>query len=92
MMALSIIHMSVLFIYLLLNAFGNNIYILSLLIFLEGISGGAVSASFIAFLYDKCRNGSQYALLWAIHEIGGMILRILSGFLADSWGWKMFFS
>lgn len=91
MMILSFVHMTVLFMYALLSKIGNNVYFLSFLVFFEGISGGAVSAAFIAFLYDKCKNGSQYALLWAIHEIGGMTLRMISGFLADLAGWYLFF-
>lgn len=91
MMLVSIVHLIVLFAYVLLNKLGHNTSALSLVIFFEGISGGAVTAAFIAFLYDKCKNGSQYALLWAMHEMGGMIFRIASGFLVDLAGWNLFF-
>ena len=91
MITLSTTHMIFLFSYLLLNQVGNNTDVLCAVIFLEGISGGAVAAAFISFLYEECKNGSQYALLWAIHEIGGMVFRFLSGFLADQLGWHLFF-
>lgn len=91
MIILSATHMIFLFSYLLLNYVGNNVDILCAVIFLEGISGGAVAAAFISFLYEECKNGSQYALLWAIHELGGMCFRFSSGFLADQLGWNLFF-
>ena len=91
MIILSTTHMIFLFSYLLLNYVGNNTNVLCAVIFLEGISGGAVAAAFISFLYEECKNGSQYALLWAIHEIGGMVFRFSSGFLADQLGWHLFF-
>ena len=81
MIILSATHMIFLFSYLLLNYVGNNVDILCAVIFLEGISEGAVAAAFISFLYEECKNGSQYALLWAIHELGGMCFRFSSGFL-----------
>lgn len=91
MIILSIIHMIFLFSYLFLNYVGNNINVLCIVIFLEGISGGAVAAAFISFLYEECKNGSQYALLWAIHELGGICFRFYSGFLVDQLGWNLFF-
>jgi len=91
MMYLSFAHMISLFSYLALNVCGNNSNILCGVVFFEGITGGAVSAAFLAFLYDLCKNGSQYALLWAIHEIGGMFFRFTSGFFADAVSWTWFF-
>lgn len=88
---LSIAHMLSLFSYLMLCACGNNSNILCGVIFFEGITGGAVSAVFLAFLYDLCKNGSQYALLWAIHETAGMFFRFISGFCVDISGWLLFF-
>ncbi|MBR1734647.1 MAG: MFS transporter [Alphaproteobacteria bacterium] len=91
MMIISMMHMCFLFSYIILNYVGNDTNILCAIIFLEGVSGGAVSAAFIAFLYENCRNGSQYALLWAIHELSGTVFRFLSGFLADQFSWNTFF-
>lgn len=86
------IHMLFLFSYLFLCFYGNNIRILHIVIFLEGISGGAVSTVFIAFLYELCKTGSQYALVWAIHEISGIIFRLISGLCVDIIGWPIFFT
>lgn len=91
MMYLSAAHMLSLLSYLALNTYGNNSYILCAVIFFEGVTGGAVSAAFLAFLYYLCKNGSQYALLWAIYEIGGMFFRFSSGFFVDISGWTNFF-
>lgn len=87
-----LMHMIFLFSYLLLCAYGNDITILRCVVFLEGISGGAISTAFIAFLYMLCKTGSQYAIFWAVHELGGMILRLLSGICVDSFGWPIFFT
>lgn len=91
MIFFSIMHMSFLFCYVVLNRLGNDTDALCTTVFLEGLTGGAVAAAFIAFLYEECKNGSQYALLWAIHELGGMIFRLASGFLADMCDWAQFF-
>lgn len=91
MIFFSIMHMSFLFCYVILNRLGNDPDVLCTTVFLEGLTGGAVAAAFIAFLYEECKNGSQYALLWAIHELGGMIFRLTSGFLADICDWAEFF-
>lgn len=87
-----LLHIIFLFSYLLLCTFGSNVAILRIVVFLEGISGGAVSTAFIAFLYTICKTGSQYALFWAIHELSGMILRLLSGICVDSSNWPTFFT
>lgn len=91
MIVLSATHTIFLTTYALLNYVGNDVDVLCIVVFLEGFSGGAVAAAFIAFLYENCKNGSQYALLWAIHELGGMCFRLISGFLADQLGWTYFF-
>jgi hypothetical protein len=46
----------------------------------------------LAFLYDLCKTGTQYALLWAFHELGGMFFMSISGFVAESLGWVGYFS
>jgi PAT family beta-lactamase induction signal transducer AmpG len=89
MIYFSIFHMISLFSYIFL--FGKNYHMLCTVIFCDGITGGAVTAAFLAFLYEICKNGSQYAIAWAIHEIGGLIFRSMSGIFVDNMGWKLFF-
>lgn len=91
MIYLAVLHMFSIFFYALLYYVGNDSDILCATIFAEGLSGGAVSAAFIAFLYENCKNGSQYAVFWAVHELGAMCFRFSSGFLADCLGWGRFF-
>ncbi|MDR1334126.1 MAG: hypothetical protein LBJ71_02825, partial [Holosporaceae bacterium] len=89
MIYLSILHMLSLFSYIFL--LGKSYHILCAVIFFDGVSGGAVTAAFLAFLYSICKNGSQYAFSWAVHEIGGLIFRSTSGILVDILGWNLFF-
>ena len=85
-----LIHMISLFSYLFLYYHGHDIEVLQLVIFLEGVSGGAVTTAFIAFLYELCKNGSQYAIMWAIHEVSGFVFRFFSGLTVDKVGWLPF--
>jgi PAT family beta-lactamase induction signal transducer AmpG len=87
----SFAHMLSLFSYIILCKVGRDTNALCLVIFLNEATAGAVSSSFLAFLYDLCKNGSQYAVVWAIHEIGGIIFRSMSGILTDTMGWELFF-
>ena len=84
-------HMLSLFFYLLLYYYGNDADILRAVIFFEGITGGAISTAFIAFLYELCKNGSQYAIMWATPEISGFVFRFFSGIYVDKVGWESFF-
>lgn len=77
--------------YLFLINFGHDINVLTWIILLEAITGGCVTASFLAFLYGICKTGTLYGLLWALHEIFGMFFMSLSGVIADQLGWRLFF-
>lgn len=86
-----IAHMFSFLSYLLLIKYGADTRILTGVIFLEGITGGSVTAAFLAFLYKVCKKESQYAILWGMHEASGLIFMTLSGFLVDAVGWKYYF-
>jgi PAT family beta-lactamase induction signal transducer AmpG len=92
MMLLGAVHAVSFLSYTLLLKYGNDVAVLHLVILLEGLSGGSVTAVFLAFLYDTCKTGSQYALLWAFHEFGGMFFMAASGMVADHLGWCCYFS
>ena len=82
------------FAYLAISIAGHNIHLLYFTVFIENITGGAMGAAFIAFLYSMCDKkycATQYALLWAFYDFGGTIYRMMSGFLADTLGWTNFF-
>jgi PAT family beta-lactamase induction signal transducer AmpG len=67
---------------------------LYLTVFIENITGGAMAATFVAFLYSICDRrycATQYALLWAFYDFGGIAFRIMSGAMADMLGWANFF-
>jgi PAT family beta-lactamase induction signal transducer AmpG len=92
MIILGLAHGVSFFSYTLLTVYGHNTTALCYVILLEGITGGSVTAAFLAFIYSLCKIGSQYALLWAFHELGGMFFMSISGFVADSLGWVCYFS
>ncbi|MDR3155985.1 MAG: MFS transporter [Holosporaceae bacterium] len=82
------------FAYVALCQTGPNTFMLYFTVFIENISGGAMGAAFIAFLYNICDRrycATQYALLWAFYDLGGIAFRIMSGALADMLGWTNFF-
>ena len=95
MLLSAILHFFAGFSMLLLVNYGNNITILYLVVSLEVLTGSAMSTCFLAFLYSLCKTGSpttQYALLWAVHEIIGTIIRSCAGIYTDLVGWKIFFA
>lgn len=80
--------------YIALSVIGYNLYMLYLTSFIENITGGMMSTTFIAFLYTLCNRQyctTQYALLWAFYDFGGAFCRIISGIMADLLGWTNFF-
>lgn len=95
MFRLGIIHTLACFSYIVLTQTGAHLSVLYLTVFVENTTGGAVVTAFIAYLYSLCNHraypATQYALLWAFYEFGGMICRSISGVMADSLGWLCFF-
>jgi PAT family beta-lactamase induction signal transducer AmpG len=80
--------------YVALSTMGHNIYMLYAAVFVENITGGGMGTAFIAFLYSLCDKqycATQYALLWAFYDFGGIICRTISGAIADMLGWTNFF-
>lgn len=90
----AIVHLLAGFSMLLLIYFGHNILVLYVVVLTEVITGSAMSTCFLAFLYSLCKAGSpttQYALLWAVHEIMGILIRSFAGIYSDMVGWTTFF-
>lgn len=77
--------------YLLLIKFGKSNSVLTLIITLEALSGGAVTSCFIAFFYMTASNLTIYAVLWALYEFSGLIFMSVSGIFANFLSWKIFF-
>jgi PAT family beta-lactamase induction signal transducer AmpG len=77
--------------YLIFEKTGAVSWCLCLVILYEAFTGGCVSTAFLAFLYDKCKTGSLYALLWALHETSGIFFMGISGVVADGIGWRLYF-
>jgi PAT family beta-lactamase induction signal transducer AmpG len=87
-----IFHAISFFPYLIFVKTGAVSWNLSLTILYEAFTGGCVTTAFLAFLYTKCKTGSLYAILWALHEISGIFFMGCSGMIADSIGWKTYFT
>lgn len=79
------------FAYLLLTEFGKENTLLTMIITFEALSGGAVTACFIAFFYTIAADLTIYAVLWALYELSGLIFMSVSGFFANFLGWRLFF-
>ncbi|MDR0556154.1 MAG: MFS transporter [Holosporaceae bacterium] len=77
--------------YLILLESGASPSVLTWIISCEALTGGCVTTVFLAFIYATCQTGSMYALLWALHDISGMLFMGVSGILADGVGWGYFF-
>ncbi|GHT92256.1 MFS transporter [Alphaproteobacteria bacterium] len=81
--------------YIALSKIGHNMIALYVTVFTENITEGAMGTSFLAFLYSLCDDNkyrsTQYALLWAFYDFGGMFCRTISGAIADILGWTNFF-
>jgi PAT family beta-lactamase induction signal transducer AmpG len=92
MLYLGLMHMQTLFFYLALCIAGSNPYILCSVTFFEGMTRGGITAAFLTFLYNICKNCSQYALVWAVHEISGILFLSISGIIVDAIGWRLFFT
>jgi PAT family beta-lactamase induction signal transducer AmpG len=92
----SVFHAISCFSYAILSEIGRDLVVLYATVFIENITGGAVATAFIAFLYTLCGKNyyaaTQYALLWAFYDLGGMICRTFSGIIADALGWTKFFT
>ena len=91
MITIGILHACSFFTYLLLLKFGNSSDLLTIIITLEGLSGGAMTACFLAFFYSVSESSTIYAVLWAIHEFFGLIAMSFSGIIVDVTSWKFFF-
>lgn len=77
--------------YLLLAELGKNNSVLTLIITFEALTGGAVTSCFIAFFYTIASDLTIYAILWALHELSGLIFMSVSGIFANFLGWRLFF-
>ena len=77
--------------YFLLAEFGKENTLLTMIITLEALSGGAITACFLAFFYTIVSDITIYAVLWALYEFSGLVFMSVSGIFANFLGWKLFF-
>ncbi len=80
--------------FLLLAEQGKSMPLLYTTVISQEISGGIMTSAFVAYLSRLCNaqfSATQYALFSALMSIGRIYVQAGSGFLADSFGWPMFF-
>ncbi len=91
MFAIGLCHCLSFFSYLILLHFDSSLKILSAIITVEALSGGAMTVVFLAFFYNIAKNATIYAVLWALHEFFGLMFMGISGAIVDFAGWNVFF-
>jgi PAT family beta-lactamase induction signal transducer AmpG len=73
---------------------GTDLFMLTLAIAVENISGGMGTAAFVAYLSSLCNiayTATQYALLTSFMAFGRTLLSSSGGWLADQMDWVTFF-
>ena len=73
---------------------GNNLYMLTLTISVENITGGMGTAAFVAYISSLCNRqytATQYALLSSLMSLARDVLASSSGWLVQHIGWSPFF-
>ena len=73
---------------------GNNLYMLTLTISVENITGGMGTAAFVAYISSLCNvkyTATQYALLSSLMSLARDVLASSSGWLVQHIGWSSFF-
>ena len=78
----------------LLAIFGNQVFLLTVVIAFENLTGGMGTTAFVAYmasLTNKRFTATQYALLTSIMGIPRVIAGSITGVLATWLGWEGFF-
>ena len=74
---------------------GTSLPALTVTIIVENFTGAIGTVIFVAYLSALCGNrahtATQYALLTALAAVGRTTLASGGGFIAEDWGWVMFF-
>ncbi len=80
--------------YVLQAAVGHDLWVLTLVIFVENFCGGLGSAAFVAYLSGLCAvafTATQYALLSSLAAVGRTFLSSGGGWLSERIDWIPFF-
>lgn len=73
---------------------GKNYSLLAVVVSLENITGGMMTAAFLAFLMGLCDHhftATQYALLSALAALGRVLLGPIAGWIAQDYGWTAYY-
>lgn len=74
---------------------GPNYFAVGTVIFLDNLTGGMGQAALVGFLMSLCNHrftAFQYAGLSALVTLGRVFIGPLAGFIAQSYGWGMYFT
>ncbi|MDG1436754.1 MAG: MFS transporter [Rickettsiaceae bacterium] len=75
--------------------YGNNLYLLFIVIGFESISGGMSMAAYIAFISYLCHGkfrATQYSFLSSMMGVSRSILPAISGYIVANFGWTIFYA
>ena len=74
--------------------YGKNIYLLFIITGFESVSGGMCMAAYIAYIASLCSGrfrATQYSFFSSMMGLSRSILPTISGYIAVSWGWSVFY-
>jgi PAT family beta-lactamase induction signal transducer AmpG len=80
--------------FILFGIFGREIYLLTFVISIEGLTGGMAMASYITLITSLCKGrykATQYSMFSAMMGVSRSLLPSLSGILVLQLGWSYFF-
>jgi MFS transporter, PAT family, beta-lactamase induction signal transducer AmpG len=74
--------------------YGNNIYLLFIVIGFESVTSGMSMAAYIAFIASLCHGrfrATQYSFFLAMMGASRAVLPAISGYIVSLFGWNIFF-
>lgn len=89
-----IFHASVHLLYIVQEIYGKNIYILSVLVIFEGVSGGMVMSAYISLIASLCSGkfrATQYSFLSSMMGLSRSVFPSISGYIVIHFGWVIFY-
>ena len=80
--------------FILLDVYGQNIYLLFIVTGFESISGGITMTAYIAFIATLCEGkfrSTQHAFLSSMMGLSRSVFPVISGYIVVNFGWTFFF-
>ena len=91
---LGLIHSLANLLFILLNQYGANDYLLFVIVGIDSITGGMSTALYITFITSLCKGkyrATQYAIFSSMMGFSNTVLAAFSGLIVIILGWNLFF-